>query len=119
MENFKNSTNIHLLFVSEIRTMQGDSHVFKTSSRQYQVRWIRAISEEIVKNNENIFTEMAELIISDEQEARSRYAEEVTCDFLKVTKSPRHRGNYLWSMTGHGGETVNLTRFKMLVNEYK
>ena len=49
--------------------MQGDSHVFKTSSRQYQVRWIRAISEEIVKNNENIFTEMAELIISDEQEA--------------------------------------------------
>ena len=62
---------------------------------------------------------MAELIISDEQEARSRRVEESTCDFLKVTKIPRHRGSNLWSMTGHGGEIVNLTRFKMLVNEYE
>ena len=37
----------------------------KTSSRQNQVRLIRAISKEIVKNHENTFTEMAELIISD------------------------------------------------------
>ena len=92
VENFKNSKNIHLLFVSKIRTMQGDSHVFKTSSRQYQVCRIRAISKEIVKNHENIFSEMAEFIISDEQEARSRCAEEVTCDFLKVKKIPRHHG---------------------------
>ena len=64
-EPAQDSPNIHVPFAFEIRTMQGDCHVFKTSSRQDQVRWIKAISKEIVKNHENTFTEMAELIISD------------------------------------------------------
>ena len=111
--------NASIPYSFEVKTLEGQVHTFQAGSRQEQLKWIQAIANEIVTSHESNHIEMAELIIGDEQEARTRRFEDSVNDFLKVTQIPRHRGSNLWSMTGAGGEIVDLTRFTMLINEFK
>lgn len=113
-----NCVNKNVPYAFEVRTLQGQVHAFQAGSRQEQLKWIQATASEIITNHENNYIEMAELIIGDEQDARTRRFEESVNNFLKVTQIPKHRGSNLWSMSGAGGEIVDLTRFTMLINEF-
>ena len=117
----RNSLNQNAPFAFEVRTLQGDVHVFQAGSREIQLRWLSAIANEIITCYDSNNIELAELIINDEQEARTRRFEESVSSFLETTGLPSRVGNHckLWSMSGHGGEIIDLARITMLVNEYK
>ena len=118
-EPVEGSLNERIPHVIEIRTGQNEMHVFQAVSRHEQLKWIQAIAGQIVVRHESNYIEMAELIMCEEQEARTRRFEESVCQVLDKTGIPTPRGTNVWSMTGQGGEIVDLVRFTMLIHEFK
>mmetsp|Transcript_12942 Transcript_12942/g.17353 ORF Transcript_12942/g.17353 Transcript_12942/m.17353 type:complete len:907 (+) Transcript_12942:153-2873(+) len=114
----------------EICTAKGTSHVFRAKSRAVQLRWIQCLSDRIVQCHENNYMELAELIVSEETNARwgrmesasvSPVLEYASSSKRKVAVRRTEDGRNLWSIAPKKKDGVlpEVMRFGMEVGEYK
>jgi len=105
----------------ELVSANGVSHVFRATSRNIQRRWIRSISDHISECHENSFLELAELIVSEETQARhQRLQDLVVQPMLPLKSNPATTTtSNEWSRSGKGAEQADVMRFGMEVANFK
>jgi len=59
-------------YAFEVVSANGKSHLFRAKTKHLQRRWMRSISDRIIQSHENSLLEHAELIVADENMARSQ-----------------------------------------------
>eukprot|EP00978_Attheya_sp_CCMP212_P013081 scaffold32689_cov46-Attheya_sp.AAC.2 len=107
----------------ELVSANGISHVFRATSRNIQRRWIRSISDRISECHENNFLELAELIVSEETQARHQRLQDLVIQpMLPLSQSnpaTTITTSNGWSRTGKGAEQADVMRFGMEVANFK
>ncbi|GMH60340.1 hypothetical protein TL16_g03025 [Triparma laevis f. inornata] len=94
------------------------AHIFMAESKSEQQSWIRVMEKRIEISSENNFIELAELIVNEEETARSNRLNTAVKSVIEDCGVPG-LGGLTWNGIGKGAEIVELVRFVMAVNRYK
>lgn len=85
------------------------AHIFMAESKSEQQSWIRAMEKRIEISSENNFIELAELIVNEEETARSNRLNSAVKSVIDDCGVPG-LGGLTWSGIGKGAEIVELVR---------
>eukprot|EP00592_Proboscia_alata_P000452 CAMPEP_0194370832 /NCGR_PEP_ID=MMETSP0174-20130528/19185_1 /TAXON_ID=216777 /ORGANISM="Proboscia alata, Strain PI-D3" /LENGTH=1085 /DNA_ID=CAMNT_0039148541 /DNA_START=47 /DNA_END=3304 /DNA_ORIENTATION=- len=138
---FQTSTcNILPPLLLQIKTDDNGVHYFRAPSREIQLRWVSHLFFTIANLSwrDNGLQACDTLILGEEDAKFRRYAHVYTSltnndrnndkkitgnigtnTSLVIDPPPKIKGMCRWSISGQGGEVVDLIRFGMLVQEFK